>query len=112
MNSPSDSLKLQARPPGPRGLALIRALNDVRRSPLPTLERLAREYGDVVTVKVPFRHFVLLAHPSLVEHVLLRNGDRYQKSGGSPASRLLFGDALQLANGDQVKAMQIGRAHV
>lgn len=75
-------------------------------SPLPTLERLTREYGDVVGVDGLGGPMFLLVHPSAVEHVLLRHADNYLKTAGSQAGRRLFGGALQLSNGNDVKRMR------
>lgn len=75
-------------------------------SPLPTLERLVREHGDVVGVDAPGGPMFVLVHPSAVEHVLLRRADNYLKTSGSPAGRRLFGGALQLSNGEEVKRMR------
>jgi cytochrome P450 len=92
--------------PGPRGLALLRALNDFRRSPLPTLERLTREHGDAVSVGLPGRRAFLFSHPDQVRHVLIRRSDNYLKTGGTRAARRFFGDSMQLNNGDKAKSMR------
>ena len=94
------------RAPGPRGLELLRAANDFRRSPLPTLERLTRQHGDVVSVALPGRQAFLFAHPDQVRHILIRRGDNYLKTGGTRAARRFFGDSMQLKNGDRAKAMR------
>lgn len=96
----------RGRPPGPRGRALLRALNDFRRTPLPTLERLSREYGDVVAVTLPGFRSLMFGHPAQVHHVLLRRGDNYLKSSGSRAARRFFGDSMQLNNGERAKSMR------
>jgi len=92
--------------PGPRGLALLRALNDYRRSPLPTLERLAKQYGDVVCVPLPGRRAFLFAHPDLIHHVLIRRGENYTKTGGTRAARRFFGSSMQLNNGERARSMR------
>ncbi len=94
------------RPPGPRGLHALRALNDFRRNPLPTLERLWKQYGDVVSVTLPGRRAFLFAHPDLIHHVLIRRGDNYLKTGGTRAARRFFGDSMQLNNGERAKSMR------
>ncbi|MBM3778933.1 MAG: cytochrome P450 [Acidimicrobiia bacterium] len=102
MNAPGTA----RRAPGPRGIEVVRVLRDFQRSPLPTLERLARQYGDVVSLVLPGHRALLLAHPSLIEHVLLRRSDRYRKSRGTRAGRRFFGDSMQLNNGERALAMR------
>jgi cytochrome P450 len=94
------------RPPGPRGLALLRTLNDFRRSPLPTLEKLSERYGDVVCVPLPTRRAFLFAHPDLIHHVLIRRGENYTKTGGTRAARRFFGSSMQLNNGERARSMR------
>ncbi len=94
------------RAPGPRGLDLLRALNDFRRSPLPTLERLTREHGDVVSVALPGRQALLFSLPEQVRHILIRRSDNYLKTSGTRAARRFFGDSMQLNNGDRAKSMR------
>lgn len=94
------------RLPGPRGPALTRVLEAFQRSPLPTLEQLVRDYGDVVVAELPTGPMFVLAHPSAIEHVLIRHADNFLKSQGSSAGRRLFGGALQMSNGERVKQMR------
>jgi cytochrome P450 len=97
---------LRPRPPGPRGIALVRAANDLRRNGLATLERMAREYGDVVYLNMAGRHMFLISHPDLVEQVLIRNYTNYIKTTGDAQTRHFFGNAMQLNNGDYARAMR------
>jgi cytochrome P450 len=94
------------RPPGPRGLDLLHALNDFRLSPLPTLEYLAKRYGDVVCVPVPGRRAFLLSHPDLIHHVLIRRSENYTKTTGTRAARRFFGSSMQLNNGERARSMR------
>jgi cytochrome P450 len=93
------------RPPGPHGLAVLRTLNDFRRSPLPTLENLSKRYGDVVCVPLPRRRAFLLAHPDLIHYVLTRS-ESYTKTGGTRGARRFFGDSMQLNNGERARTMR------
>ena len=94
------------RAPGPRGLAVLRTLNDYRRSPLPTLENLAKQYGDVVCVSLAGKRAFLFAHPDLIHHVLIRRGDNYKKTSGTRAARRFFGSSMQLNNGEPARSMR------
>lgn len=97
---------MSAHPPGPRGLQSLRALNDFRRSPLPTLERLQKEHGDVVAIRLPRRQAFLFAHPEQIQHVLLRHSENYTKTTGTRAAQRFFGSPMQLNNGEKAKAMR------
>lgn len=94
------------RAPGPRGLALLRTLDGFRRSPLPVLERLTREYGDAVSVRLPGHPAFLFSHPDQVRHILIRRSDNYLKTAGTRAARRFFGDSMQLNNGDRARSMR------
>jgi cytochrome P450 len=57
------------RPPGPRGPALLQAV-DYARNPLEFLPKLQRRYGDIFAVRFPyFGRIVYVAHPDLVKTV-------------------------------------------
>ncbi len=95
-----------ARPPGPRGLAVWRAVRAFQKSPLPALEQLTAEHGDAVCLSLPWSRTYVFAHPSLVHHVLLRGSQNYRKSEGTRAGRRFFGESMQLTNGERAKAMR------
>jgi cytochrome P450 len=94
------------RAPGPRGLDLLRTLNSFRRNPLPTLERLTREHGDAVSVRLPGRPAFLFSHPDQVRHILIGRSENYLKTSGTRAARRFFGDSMQLNNGDRARSMR------
>lgn len=94
------------RPPGPRRLGLLRALNEYRRNELPTLEKMVAEYGDVVYIPLPGAGAFLLGHPDLIQHVLIKNVDNYRKTTASTHSRHFFGNAMQINNGDYARQMR------
>jgi len=67
-------------PPGPRGLASIAAAVDFARDPWMAPQRLARRYGDVVALPLPFADVVLLSHPDHLAHVAVKHPERYKRS--------------------------------
>jgi cytochrome P450 len=87
-------------------VAALRAVRDYRRDPIPTLETLAQQYGDVVSVNLPGARVWLLNEPSLVHHVLVRNHENYRKTSGSGNTRRFFGNAMQLNNGAAARTMR------
>ncbi|MEO8033297.1 MAG: cytochrome P450 [Acidobacteriota bacterium] len=94
------------RPPGPRGVKLVRALLDWQRDALPTLERMTAEYGDVAYIPLPGGGAFLLGHPDLIEHVLIRNVDNYHKTTASKWARHFFGNAMQINNGEYARQIR------
>lgn len=62
-----------ALPPGPRPLPVIGNLLAFRQDPLSYLQRLQREYGDMVTVHLGRQPIVVLFRPEYVRYVLVEN---------------------------------------
>lgn len=107
MSEVTASLPLRnERPPGPRGLRLLRALLDYRQNALGTMEKMVAEYGDVTYFPLPGGGAYLLGHPDLVQQVLIRNVDNYHKTTASRWSRHFFGNAMQINNGEYAKQMR------
>lgn len=72
-----------AHPPGPKGTFFGANLHlSIQRDPLGFMERLAREYGDVVHFRLGRRRVYLLNHPEHVKGVLLTHYDNFLKGRG------------------------------
>ena len=70
-------------PPGPKDAFFGAGLQlAIRRDPLGFMERLAREYGDIVHFKLGRSHVYLLNHPEHVKGVLLSHYDNFLKGRG------------------------------
>jgi cytochrome P450 len=67
-------------PPGPQGHFLVGSLPEFRRDVLGFFAACARQYGDVVPLRVPRRRLVLLSHPDLIEEVLTTHARRTTKT--------------------------------
>jgi len=79
-------------PPGPKGWPIVGVAFRVRRDPLGTLRRYAREYGDIVRLPVPAPVSVrqgllapgdsriLLNHPDWITQVLVTQHAKFHKS--------------------------------
>ena len=89
----ADSLKHKF-PPGPRGLPLVGVVPIFRSDPAGFLERLAREYGDVVHFRLMSRHAFLFNHPDLIREVLVAQQGNFIKSRILQRSKLLLGEGL------------------
>src|SRR5688572_8115943 len=60
----------------------------------------ADKYGDIFSLTVPFRKFVVLNHPDYVRHVLLDNQKNYAKSISYDILRMFLGNGLLTSEGD------------
>jgi cytochrome P450 len=87
-------------PPGPRGHLLLGSLPEFRRDVLGYLSAWARQYGDVVPIRLPQRRLVMLSHPDLIEDVLTAHARRTTKTALLNMLRPILGDGLLLSEGD------------
>lgn len=81
-------------PPGTRRRVPGGDLLAFRRDPLGTLERLAREHGDVAGMRFGPRRVTLLTHPDLVREVLVTRHKSFVKSYALQRARVLLGEGL------------------
>lgn len=99
------------RPPGPalsRGGAVRTALAVMRGRAAPfteVFERLARDYGDIADLRTP-EHSYLVSHPDLVRQVLIDDQPMTHKGRGVEFLRLLLGNGLLTAEGDEHRAQR------
>ena len=87
-------------PPGPPGHVLVGSLPEFRRDVLGFISACARQYGDVVPVRLPRRRIVLLSHPDLIEDVLTAHARRTTKTALLNMLRPILGEGLLLSEGD------------
>jgi cytochrome P450 len=102
MTTIDQPLDLPARlPPGPRGYPLVGLVPLAARLGMPELLLTSwRKYGDVVSLRMPGRTMILLAHPDHVKHVLFDNRANYYKGATYDNFRLLSGNGLITSEGD------------
>ena len=62
-----------ALPPGPKGRPILGLLPEFRRDPAGFLLRTAREYGDIVFVRLGPQKLYLLNRPEHIQDVLVTN---------------------------------------
>jgi len=88
-------------PPGPKGLPILGLALAVRNDPLGTLQRLAREYGDVVSMPVMRMSRVLVNRPDYIQQLLILDHAKLHKS---TLTKLvvgpLLGQGLLISEGD------------
>jgi cytochrome P450 len=89
-----------AYPPGPKGTFFGANLHlAIQRDPLGFMERLAREYGDVVHFRLGRRHVYLLNHPEHVKGVLLTHYANFLKGRGHARRDNFLGLGLVTSEG-------------
>jgi len=81
-------------PPGPKGHLLGGNVREYARDPLGFLSACAREYGDVVELRLMGQTLYLLSDPNLIEYVLVENNRNFTKTRILKRNRRLLGDGL------------------
>jgi cytochrome P450 len=88
-------------PPGPKGWPLVGLTFEVRRDPLGTMRRAAREYGDIVCLPIALRDRILLNHPDYVEQLLVIEQGKFHKSELTKrVTEGLLGQGLLISEGE------------
>jgi cytochrome P450 len=88
------------RPPGPKGHFLVGVLPEVRREDVKFASRVAREYGDIVFLRVVNIPTYLISHPRYIEEVLVTNYRNFNKAVYLRESKRLFGEGLLTSDGE------------
>ncbi|HXP69155.1 MAG TPA: cytochrome P450 [Candidatus Dormibacteraeota bacterium] len=87
-------------PPGPKGRLLVgNAFDFSRGNWLDFFIRCAREYGDVVSLRVLNVPICLLTHPDDIENVLVKNASNFVKSRNYGALKPILGNGLLTSEG-------------
>ena len=93
--------RVAALPRGPRGHVLLGSGPDFGRDQLGFYAACAREYGDLVPVRLGPRRALLVYHPDAIEEILVtRNRDFVKSPGVRLLLRRLIGNGLFLSEGD------------
>ncbi len=88
------------RPPGPKGSFLLGNLPEFSADMLGFFTRSARDYGDVVRLRLATRTAFLVNHPAYIETVLVREHERFIKHRFFwNRVRALFGQGLVASEG-------------
>ncbi len=85
--------------PGPEGNSIVGSLLDFGRDPLGFLTKCAREYGDIVPMRLGLTPTCLLNNPQYIEQVL-KDRNLFVKSRGLRALKSLLGEGLLSSEGD------------
>ena len=86
--------------PGPKGAPLVGHLFAIRRDPLGFLLSAARDYGDVVPLKIGPERAYLLNHPDHIRDVLATGNQNFVKSRGVKRAKIFLGEGLLTSEGE------------
>jgi cytochrome P450 len=89
-------------PHGPKGNFLLGVMAEFNRSPLAFVERMAREYGDVVRARFFYINSYFLFHPRDIEQVLVTDSRNFVKPRTlrTPFFCRLVGNGLLTSEGE------------
>lgn len=88
------------RPPGPKPGPFFGVLREFRHNAAEFLERTARQYGDLVYLRVGPQHIYFVSDPGAIKDILVTNQSKFKKSRMLERARLLLGDGLLTSEGD------------
>ena len=98
--APSPPASKAARPPGPRGHWLHGNVRQFGPDRLRFLVDCARDYGDVVSLRLGPRRIWALNHPDLVEEVLVHQNRKFHKHFALRAAKPTLGEGLLTSEGE------------
>jgi len=78
---------------------LVGVLPEFRKDPAAFLEKMARQYGDVVYLPLGRQRIYYLGHPDAVRDVLVTHQNKFKKSRMLERARVLLGDGLLTSEG-------------
>ena len=87
-------------PRGPRGHWFLGHLTEFRRDRLEFMATVARDYGDVVPLRLLGHPVILLSRPDLIEQVLVHHTKHFIKHAGLRLYKPILGNGLVTSEGD------------
>jgi len=87
------------KPPGPKGHVLVGVLPEFRKDPAGFLEKISRQYGDVVYLPLGRQHIYYVGHPDAIRDILVTHQNKFKKSRMLERARVLLGDGLLTSEG-------------
>ncbi len=92
--------------PGPAGLPFLGNLLDVESDILTFLQKVAG-YGDVAKLTFFNRQITLINHPDLIQQVLIKDNDAFEKDAGTKLlAKYVLGKGLLTSEGEEHKKMR------
>jgi cytochrome P450 len=94
--------KNHRQPPGPRGLPFFGVSFQIIKDPLGLMQRMARDYGDIVSFPVlGNQNRILLNNPEWIQQVLVIQHSKFHKSDFTKrAVERILGQGLLISEGD------------
>lgn len=87
---------------GPKGLPISGNMLAFRRDTLHYIQKMAREYGEVVHFRFgPKRHVYLLTNPDQIKEVLVTKQAHFRKAKGLQVARAAVGDGILTSEGEK-----------
>ena len=90
----------RGQPQGPAGTYGVRNTLRFASNPLSWLRATADEYGDVVSMQVLGRPWILVSHPDDIERVLVKEARIMKRDDGIEIIRRVLGQGLLTSEGD------------
>jgi cytochrome P450 len=87
-------------PPGPPSDSWTGSFKTYSRDPLGYLPKLARDYGDIVTLRYYNFRVYFISHPDYIEEALVAQNRKFIKGRILRANKRLFGNGLLTSEGD------------
>lgn len=86
--------------PGPKGRLLLGVLPEFRKNAPEFLLPVARDYGDLVRLRLGPRSLYLVSHPEWIKDILVTHQANFTKSRVLERARVLLGNGLLTSEGD------------
>src|SRR6187402_265732 len=96
-----DVVTTRSGPAGPPGSRVFGNMPAYNADPLAFMTRAAREYGDVVPLRLGPIRGVLLSNPKDIESVLVEHHRSFHKSRGIHRLSTLLGNGIFIAEGEE-----------
>jgi cytochrome P450 len=93
-------MPLPILPPGPKGTLLAGNLRTFMTRRLDFFLEIAREHGDLASIRFGRRRIFLASHPDLIEQVLVTDAKHYVKHFGARMYKPVLGNGLVTSEGD------------
>ena len=87
-------------PPGPQGLELAKVIYGRFRDPVRLMQKLHRDHGPIVGIRLGKMSQILVNDPGMIRHVLSENAQNYTKGFGYGFMQELVGQGLLTSDGD------------
>ena len=103
--SASRKVAAAVRPPGPDGTRIMGVMREFNRDGLNFIERMQREYGDIVWMRFLYVPALFLYHPNEIEYVLATNAKNFVKAMTLRSNffQRLVGNGLLTSEGEEWK---------